>query len=416
MARVADVVVIGGGIVGVCIAHALAERGTRRVVLLEKDALGSGATGRSSALVRMHYANEGEARLAWASFPVFREWTDRMGGPDVFTRTGFLQLVGRPYVDHLHQNVAMLRRLGIDTRVLSPEDVRELQPFARVDDVGAAAYEPESGYASPADTVEGFRRRAEDLGVRILQGTPVVRILRRNSRVHGVATPDGEIGSDVVVVAAGAWAPRLCREAMVALPARVKGIDTVVVIRPPELSTPHMTVIDNILGTYYRPESGVLTIVGVPCQAWDLDLDATATPLPPTAAPEAAQILAHRMPAMEQARLARGFRAFDCYSADRHPILDAVPDIDGLYVATAFSGSGFKIAPAVGTCMAELILDGRARTVDIRPFGLGRFAEGRPLDVPYPYAPRRDHVEPAAGPEVVAATPGDSGNADRSHG
>jgi sarcosine oxidase subunit beta len=88
---------------------------------------------------------------------------------------------------------------------------------------------------------------------------------------------------------------------------------------------------------------------------------------------------------MERATLARGFRAFDLYSHDRHAILDRVDGPDGLYVATAFSGSGFKISPAVGTCMAELILDGAARTVDIRPFGLRRFAEGRPLEGPHPY-------------------------------
>jgi sarcosine oxidase subunit beta len=100
---------------------------------------------------------------------------------------------------------------------------------------------------------------------------------------------------------------------------------------------------------------------------------------------------------MAQATLARGYRAFDGYSADRHAILDRVDGIDGLYIATAFSGSGFKIAPAVGACLAELILDGQARTVDIRPFGLRRFAEGRPLEGPHPYAPRLDQEEPRPG-------------------
>jgi sarcosine oxidase subunit beta len=121
------------------------------------------------------------------------------------------------------------------------------------------------------------------------------------------------------------------------------------------------------------------------------------TGLPPHAAGEGAQILTHRIPAMERATLARGFRAFDCYSRDRHAILGAVEGIEGLYLATAFSGSGFKIAPAVGMCMAELITEGRAKTVDIEAFGLRRFAEGRSPEGPYPYAQRRDHNEPAAG-------------------
>jgi sarcosine oxidase subunit beta len=156
-----------------------------------------------------------------------------------------------------------------------------------------------------------------------------------------------------------------------------------------------MTVIDNVLGTYFRPESRTLTLVGIPCQAWDLDPDTVGTALPAEAPAEGARILTHRMPAIAGATLARGYRAFDGYSPDRHAILDRVEGLDGLYLATAFSGSGFKIAPAVGTCVAELILDGAARTVDIRPFGLRRFTEGRPLEGPYPYAARPDHLEPA---------------------
>ena len=395
MIRSAEAIVVGGGIAGVCIAHALAVRGLRQVVLVEKDALASGATGRSSALVRMHYTNEWEARLAWASFPVFRDWQDRMGGRAVFTRTGFLAVVAPPYAEHLRRNVEMLRGLGINTQVLTPEEVRELQPFMRVDDVGAAAWEPDSGYASPADVVDGYRRRAEELGVQVLGWTPVTAITRRGSRVEGVRTKSGEIASPVVVLAAGAWTPRLGRDLGVELPARVKGVDTVLVRRPAELAAPHVTVIDNILGTYCRPEGGGLTLVGVPCHAWDLDPDAPSLSLPATAAPEGARILTHRIPAMEHATLARGYRAFDAYSADRHPILGAVPGLDGLYVATAFSGSGFKIGPAVGTGLAELILDGHARTVDISPFALQRFTDGRTLEDRYPYATRPDHREPS---------------------
>src|SRR6266403_2179077 len=159
MALTADVVVVGGGVNGVSIAYALAGRGVR-VVLVEKGALAGGASGRSSALVRMHYTNAWDARLAWASFPVFRNWPELMGGPPVFTHTGFV-------------NVAMLQGIGVPTRAITPDELRALQPFARVDDVGAAAYEPESGYADPAETVEGFRRRATELGARILQGTEV---------------------------------------------------------------------------------------------------------------------------------------------------------------------------------------------------------------------------------------------------
>src|SRR5438128_3599679 len=275
MADTADVVVVGGGVNGASIAWALASRGVKRVVLCEKGALARGASGRSSALVRMHYTNETDARRAFASFAIFRDWTEIMGGgPPVFTPTGFVNVVAAPYTDNLRKNVEMLRQIGINTIALSPAELQDLQPRANVDDVGAAAYEPESGYANPADTVEGLRRRATELGARILQWTPVTKILRRESRVIGVETSAGRIDAGAVVVAAGAWAPRLCREIGLGLPARVRGLGPVGVTRPRALSEPHVIFIDNVLGTYFRPESGIRTIVGVPCQEWDLDPDA----------------------------------------------------------------------------------------------------------------------------------------------
>jgi sarcosine oxidase subunit beta len=212
-----------------------------------------------------------------------------------------------------------------------------------------------------------------------------------------VETSAGRIDAGSVIVAAGAWSRRLCTEFGLDLPARPKAIDTVAVSRPPELAKGHMVFIDNVQGNYFRTEAGGLTLVGVPCQEWDIDPDTLGTGLPPHAAGLGAQLVTHRIPAMERATLARGYRAFDGYSRDRHAILGAVDGVDGLYLATAFSGSGFKIAPAVGMCMAELITEGRAKTVDIEAFSLRRFAEGKTVEGPYPYATRPDYIDPAAG-------------------
>jgi len=397
MVETADVVVVGGGVNGVSIACALAARGVK-TVLLDKGALAGGASGRSSALVRMHYTNEWDARLAWASYPVFAEWTERMGRPAVFTRTGFVNVVAPAFAQNLARNVEMLRGIGVPTTVLSPGELRALQPCANVEDVGAAAYEADSGYADPAETVEGFRRRATELGARIRPWTAVTGLASRDSRVTGVDTAAGRIDAGAVVLAAGAWSAVLARGIGLDLPMRPKAIDTVAVSRPPELAAPHMVFIDNVLGNYFRPEAGGLTLVGIPCQEWDIDPDTLGSGLPPGAADRGAELLTHRIPAMERATLARGYRAFDGYSDDRHAILGLVDGIDGLYLATAFSGSGFKIAPAVGTCMAELIADGRAKTVDIDAFNLRRFALGRPIEGPHPYATRPDHLDPRSRP------------------
>src|SRR5215468_6620034 len=118
MAETADVVVVGGGVIGTSIAFALASAGVKRVVLLEKSALANGASGRSSALVRMHYTNAEDARLAWASYPVFRHWAELMGGPAVFTHTGFVNVVAPRFSDRLRLNVEMLKGIGVNTTAI----------------------------------------------------------------------------------------------------------------------------------------------------------------------------------------------------------------------------------------------------------------------------------------------------------
>ena len=312
MSQTAEVVVVGGGVNGASIAYALAAKGVK-VVLVEKGALAGGASGRSSALVRMHYTNEWDARLAWASFPVFRHWAELMGGPPVFTHTGFVNVVGPRYAEHLRQNVEMLRRIGVNTTAITPAELRELQPFAHVDDVGAAAYEPESGYADPAETVEGFRRRAVELGARVLPWTAVTRIVRRESRVTGVETSAGRIDAGHVVVAAGAWSRRLCEEIGLAVPARPKAIDTVAVSRPAALRDPHLVFIDNVRATTSARRAAASPWSG--CRA------RSGTSIPTRSAPGcrprrrprgAAPHPSH--PGHGAAHAPRGYRAFDGYS------------------------------------------------------------------------------------------------------
>jgi sarcosine oxidase, subunit beta len=303
MAETADVVVVGGGVNGASTAYALVSRGVKKVVLVERDALASGASGRSSALVRMHYTNEWDARLAWASYPVFRHWPELMGGRPVFTHTGFVNVVAPEFAEHLRRNVDMLRGIGVNTTAITPDELARHEPHASVEDIGAAAHEPDSGYASPVDVVEGFGRRFRELGGDLRQWTPVTRVVRQGNRVTGVETAAGGIDAGAVVVAAGAWSLRLCRQIGLPLPARSKAIDTVLVTRPPEMRDPHMIFIDNVLGTYMRPESGILTLVGVPCSEWDIDPDTLGTGLPPEAAPTGAQLLMHRFPGLPRIRL-----------------------------------------------------------------------------------------------------------------
>src|SRR5215217_3801465 len=173
----AGVVIIGGGVNGLSTAFQLAKRGVRDVVVLERRQLGSGATGKSGALVRCHYANEPEARLTHESLRIFRNWDEEVGaGSPSFTPIGFVQVVAPEHEDRLRQNVADQQGIGIETRVVDRQELREIDPFLYTDDLTFAAYEPGSGFADPNATLYGFARAARDLAVRLFEETPVTSI------------------------------------------------------------------------------------------------------------------------------------------------------------------------------------------------------------------------------------------------
>src|SRR5688500_12813311 len=208
--RGAGVVVIGGGVNGLSTGFQLAKRDLRDVVVLERRHLGAGATGKSGALVRCHYANVPEARLTHESLRIFRNWDDEVGaGSAGFSPTGFVQVVSPEHEDRLRQNVADQQAIGIETRVVDREELREIDPFLYCDDLTVAAYEPGSGFADPNATLHGFARAARDLGARLFEETPVTAIQTTGGRVSGVETPLGAISTGTVLVAAGSWADRL---------------------------------------------------------------------------------------------------------------------------------------------------------------------------------------------------------------
>ena len=390
MAATAPAVVIGGGIVGGSISHYLAQKGLSGVVLLERDTIGSGATGSSGALVRTHYSNPWDAAVALKGLEVYTHWEDLIGGDPGFRKTGFIQVVGHQDGDKLLKNVAMLQRVGVNTRSISLEDLRLLQPFCSLRDIGGAAYEPDSGHADGYSAATSMTRRARELGVRVRQGVKALGILEEGDKVVGVETSEGEIETPVVVLAAGAWSAVLARTVGVDLPVAGRRLTAGMLERPPELGEPHMTFIDHSVGNYFRPDVGSMTLLGIRSpnsgEYLQVDPDNYDANIAPEWRARAALQLTHRIPEMMTARWRRTWASVDGYTPDGHMILGRVPEVEGLYLATGMSGAGFKTGPAVGMAMAELVLEGQARTVDISPFRLSRFEEGRPIVAEHEYA------------------------------
>jgi sarcosine oxidase, subunit beta len=387
MPRTAEAIIIGAGVMGASLAFHLTRAGMKDVTVLDKRGLCGGMTPKSGALVRMHYTNEPEARMAFAALPYFQNWKDMVGGECGFTRTGFIVTVTPDNADRLRKNVEMLQRIGINTSVITPQELRELQPFTQVDDLVVAAYEPESGYADPRATATTFMQQAQRQGATLREGVAVTAIRTGGGHVVGVDTSDGPFDAPIVIVMAGPWSDRLLSTVGVDFPLTPQRAQVAFYHRPPPLTTGHMVFIDGALGTYFRPHGEGSTLIGV--GRWKPepppDPDDYNEANDPDFIPAAKAKAARRIPGLQQAEYERGHAGIYDVSPDSRAILDRAPGIEGLYLAAGFSGTGFKISPAVGACMAELIMHGRATFVDIGPFRFSRFQEDQPIRGLYEY-------------------------------
>jgi sarcosine oxidase subunit beta len=367
---------------GCSIAYHLAKAGVRDVVVVERDHVCAGNTRKSGALVRMHYQNEPEARMAFASLPYFQHWSDLVGYESGFTNTGACVVVGPENVERLRANAEMLRRIGVNTSVISPDELKRLQPFIETGDLGAAAIEPDSGYADPVLTTQSLAKRAQELGTRICEGVRVTSLKVEAGRVRGLRTTAGAIAAERVVLAAGPWTVGLLREAGVELGVWPVRAEIAFVKRPPELAEGHFVYLDHKSGSYFRPTRDGLSLLGTGTARRPLEysqIDSYDEGSTERIVGVIRERIHERAPVLADAPFARGHAGLYDMSPDEKAILDRVPGIDGAYIAVGFSGTGFKTAPAVGACMTELITEAHAKTVDITPFRWSRFDEKAPL-------------------------------------
>ena len=385
----ADVVIVGGGSNGTSTAFHLTRLGVRNVLLLERRWLGAGATGKSGSLVRMHYTNAHESRLAFESLKVFRNFDAEVGGDCGFEPIGFIQLVGRGLEDNLRRNVAMQQRIGIKTELVAPEDLTRLLPGARTDDVGAAAWEPESGFADPNATTFAFAAAAARSGTRVETGREVTRVVVERGRVAGVETERERIMAPTVVLVPGAWSNPLLRPLGLDLPLTPFRIQISIFRWPASMARRHPVVIDAVHKSWMRPDGSAATLVGVELGVGHADPDRYNESVDPEYVTRCRETLSARFPAFASATMRGGWAGMIMMSPDGRPIIDRIPSVDGLYVMLGDSGTSFKTSPAIGRCLAEWIVEGRSRTADLTPFRSTRFADGKPWIDEFDYGRER---------------------------
>ncbi len=383
MQQSADVVIIGGGVMGCSMLYNLAKLGVTNSVLVEQDVLGSGSTGRSQAICRMHYSNPVTASMAWESLKYFRNFGEMVGGTSGFVKTGYLVIVEDVDRPGLEKNIAMQQDLGISTGLVDAAQVRELAPMVEIDESEALAWEPESGYADPYQLTTSYANRAKDMGARIELRNPAVRIEISGGRVQAVLTAEGRRETNVAVVASGPWSRQVMAKVGIDLPLSAVRHQVATLTRPLDRIPDHPIVGDIAQSFSFRPDGSNMTFIGFGEEEVEVDSYNEGVDMPEVT--EALGKLTRRMPAMADSYFRGGWSGLFTVTPDWHPILDRVPGIEGLYCAVGFSGHGFKLSPMIGVTMAELITQGSASSIDITPLRFSRFEEGDLMSSSYRY-------------------------------
>ena len=389
--RSADVVVIGGGVIGTSIAMHLGRMGAGRVLLVEKGHLAGGASGRSGAMVREHYLHPVLVKMAMEASDIFHNFGDAVGGDARFTQTGRLLLFGENDEAAVRANVEMNRELGVEINTLTPSEILQVVPQVSLEGVTMGLYEPNSGHADPMATTYVYAEQARNRGAEILTGCAVTGIRVAGGRVVGVETDDGPIEADAVVAATGPWVNRLAAPMGETLPITPIRVQMVHLRRPPSLESLSTNVIDYTTGGYYRVNDGFKTLVGgeapedmgevVNPDAFGLNADHDTI----TRFWDRAK---RRFPGFDAATPMGGYGSLYDMTPDGNPILDESGVVEGLHWAVGFSGHGFKLSPVVGRMVAELVMHGDSSGHPIRAFRASRFAEGDLLEAEYPYEGR----------------------------
>lgn len=392
MVETADVVVVGGGCIGASIALHLAQSQAGKVVLLEQKELAHGASGKGIGIIRTHYTHPVLAELSQLSQQRFHNFKELFGGYDSgFHPCGYYVLVGESDLETLKAVVQMHQSMNINVDLIDLQEVQTRVPHLNLNDVAAAAYEPNSGYGSPPQTTLAFAQRSADLGVEVRTQTPVKDIdLDTQGKIQGVITNRGAIATRTIVDCVGPWAKKFTENLGLEFPVSPVVEHVVVVERPIEFTQNHPVVSDLVNLCYSRSDPNQpFTRIGNSDPKYHpqfmlQDADDFHGQLYPHITEQLHQKLVQRYPILEKGKVVDKYSGIWGVTPDYQPIIDHLTHIPGLYCAVGFSGHGYKLSPVIGELMCQFILSGRA--IDkLNIFRFSRFNEGDLIKSPITY-------------------------------
>ena len=365
-----EVVIIGGGGSGLAIAYCLANMGIKDITLVEKHYLGSGSTFRCATGIRASFTTEEHIVLQKHSIELWREWSEKLGF--FYERGGYVWLFRTEEQLKAFKEFSKLHNsYGVPTRIISPEEVKELVPTIDVSDVVGALLDPIAGKADPFGVVHSLARACRDMGVKILTLTSAEKIVVEESKVKGVETNRGFIESKIVVLAAGYGSRELAKTAGIDLPLENIPHHSIITEKFKPLFKP--LVIDWTTGAYIVQTCEGNFLMGV-----DIE-EKPNTPLTPRIdfIPTVVKIWYRYFKWLPEVYILRSWSGYYVMSPDRHPILGPVDEVENMYLAVGYSGHGFMMAPIVGKLIAEWIVDGKPSIPQANRLTLRRIKEGK---------------------------------------
>jgi sarcosine oxidase, subunit beta len=374
-----EVVVAGGGVMGASAAWHLASRGCRDVLVLDRAPQpGAGSTGRATGGFRAQFATEVNIRLSLLSREKLLRFPDEVGIDPGYRPRGYLFLAAdEAQLATLRSLQPLQRSLGVEVEEVGPEDIRRLNPAVVLDGIPGGSFGAQDGFLRPLDILKGYTEAARRLGARFEYGAEVLGVEVQGGRATGVRTVRGTIPAGHVVNAAGAWAAVLARTAGVEIP--VEPVRRQVAPSEPTDLLPEDMPMTIFLedGFHLRVRDGRVLLLWPSEEPWPDPFDATFDPRWLDGLIERAHA---RVPCLRQGRLDRERCWAGLYemTPDKHALLGPAPGVESFWLINGSSGHGVMHSPALGQLLAEMILDGAARSLDVGALRPTRFAEGQP--------------------------------------
>lgn len=371
----ADIVVVGGGCIGVSVAYHLAKRGAGKVLLLERDEfLGQESTGKCAGGIRAQFSTEVNTRLSLLSIKAFENWQQEIGEPLQYWQWGYcFLLTSDELVANFKKSFKMWKRLGMEPEWWSPEEVARRLPYINMEGVQGATFHQRDGFGDPSDITQGFAKAARRHGAVIENDVEVtgIKLDALGRQVVGVQTNRGEVRCGKLVLCTGAWTRKVAAMAGIDVPIEPIRRQIIVTDKFDQIADPFPMTVDLSTTLYFHRESGGV-LIGMSDHSESAGFDDSFNE---EFGEQMLMTAMERAPVLENAVPKHKWAGLYEVTPDHHPVIDRLGHLDGAYVCAGFSGHGLMHAPAAGIVTAELMLEGKASSVDITALELERFSD-----------------------------------------